>query len=67
MTEKTGELWERLLFSDYLRLHPEEAQAYERLKFTLAANHRDDREAYTEGKADYIRGVMEKAIAERTG
>jgi GrpB-like predicted nucleotidyltransferase (UPF0157 family) len=67
MTEKTGELWERLLFRDYLRLHPEEAQAYERLKLTLAANHRDDREAYTEGKADYIRGVMEKAIAKRIG
>jgi GrpB-like predicted nucleotidyltransferase (UPF0157 family) len=65
ITEKTGELWGRLLFRDYLRLHPEEAQAYERLKLTLAANHRDDREAYTEGKTDYIRGVMEKAIAER--
>jgi GrpB-like predicted nucleotidyltransferase (UPF0157 family) len=67
MTEKTGELWERLLFRDYLRLHPEEAHAYERLKFILAAKYRDDREAYTEGKADYIRGVMEKAIAERIG
>jgi GrpB-like predicted nucleotidyltransferase (UPF0157 family) len=61
MTEKNGELWERLLFRDYLRTHPEEAQAYERLKLILAATYREDREAYTAGKADYISGVMAKA------
>lgn len=63
MTEQNGELWQRLLFRDYLRLHPEEALAYECLKRTLAANHRDDREAYTAGKADYIQEVMKKALA----
>jgi GrpB-like predicted nucleotidyltransferase (UPF0157 family) len=64
MTEKTGELWQRLLFRDYLRLNSEEAQAYGRLKRTLAATYREDREAYTAGKADYIREVMGKARAE---
>lgn len=64
MTEKTGELWQRLLFRDYLRVHPAEAQAYERLKRTLAATYREGREAYTAGKADYIREVMVKARTE---
>jgi len=61
ITENTGELWQRLLFRDYLRLHPEEAQTYEQLKRTLAASHREDREAYTAGKTAYIAEVMEKA------
>jgi GrpB-like predicted nucleotidyltransferase (UPF0157 family) len=61
MTEKTSKLWQRLLFRDYLRLHPEEAQAYERLKRSLAATHREDRETYTAGKTEYINSVMGKA------
>jgi GrpB-like predicted nucleotidyltransferase (UPF0157 family) len=64
MTETNGELWQRLLFRDYLRRHPEEARAYERLKRNLAAAYREDREAYTASKADYIKSVMEKAQAE---
>jgi GrpB-like predicted nucleotidyltransferase (UPF0157 family) len=67
MTENTGELWQRLLFRDYLRLHPEEAQAYEQLKRTLAVTHREDREAYTTGKADYIDQVMQRARAGADG
>jgi hypothetical protein len=34
------------------------------LNHTLAATYREDREAYTAGKADYIREVMGKARAE---
>ena len=63
ITQTKGELWQRLLFRDYLRLHPEEVRTYEQLKRTLAANYHQDREAYTAGKTDYIQEVMKKAVA----
>lgn len=53
--------WDRLLFRDYLRAHPDEARRYEAVKCDLAARFPDDREAYTDGKAEYVSGVMEKA------
>ena len=59
--EPNGELWDRLLFRDYLRAHPKEAAAYQRLKQRLAAKHRADREAYTDGKSDYVEAIMRKA------
>ncbi|ARV60377.1 hypothetical protein BZZ01_18640 [Nostocales cyanobacterium HT-58-2] len=61
VVEAYGEFWERKLFCDYLRLHPEEARRYEALKRELAARFRTDREAYTHGKGEYIQAVMEKA------
>jgi GrpB-like predicted nucleotidyltransferase (UPF0157 family) len=62
VTEQHGEMWQRLAFRDYLRVHPEEAQAYARLKRRLAIEHRTDREAYTEAKSAYVETVMQKAI-----
>ncbi len=51
-----GEVWrERLAFRDRLRADPEAAARYESLKKSLATQHRDDREAYTAGKADFVR------------
>jgi len=50
LCEIGGRLWERLLFRDYLGCHPEDRAAYADLKNRLAAEHRDDREAYTRGK-----------------
>ena len=64
VVEIDGEFWQRRLFRDYLRIHPEEAKLYDKLKRDLAARFRDDREAYTEGKSDYIREVMKKAHQE---
>src|SRR6201989_1642804 len=61
VTEVRGEMWQRLAVRDYLRAHPEEAQTYERLKRRLAAEHRTDREAYTEAKSAYVESVMRKA------
>jgi GrpB-like predicted nucleotidyltransferase (UPF0157 family) len=61
MTEISGEMWQRLAFRDYLRIHPDEAAIYECLKRDLAAKHRDDREAYTDAKEDYLQSVMGKA------
>jgi GrpB-like predicted nucleotidyltransferase (UPF0157 family) len=51
-------LWDRILFRDYLISHPKEAHEYEKLKFELARRFRNDREAYTNGKTDFIQKVM---------
>ncbi|MGD1910281.1 MAG: GrpB family protein [Rivularia sp. (in: cyanobacteria)] len=64
IVEIDGEFWQRRLFRDYLRIHPEEARRYETLKRDLATRFHNDREAYTRGKSDYVREVMEKALRE---
>jgi GrpB-like predicted nucleotidyltransferase (UPF0157 family) len=61
VTEPDGEMWRRLAFRDFLRAHSEEAETYERLKRRLAAEHRTDREAYTDAKSVYVESVMRKA------
>lgn len=53
---------ERLAFRDYLRVHPETRQAYEILKIALAEKFRDDREAYTEAKTEFIQRTIQKAL-----
>jgi len=50
-----------LLFRDYLRAAPHEAQRYAEVKRSLAARHRDDRQAYTDGKQPFIWEVMGRA------
>lgn len=64
MVEPNSELWERLLFRDYLRNHPDEAQRYAYLKRDLAQRFATDREAYTGAKAEYVQSVMQKARQE---
>ncbi len=64
VVEIDGKFWQRRLFRDYLKIHPEEARRYEKLKRDLAAQFHDDREAYTQGKSNYVREVMEKARRE---
>jgi GrpB-like predicted nucleotidyltransferase (UPF0157 family) len=59
-------MWHRLAFRDYLRAHPEECEAYERLKRRLATEHRADREAYTEAKSAFVESVMRKATRQET-
>jgi GrpB-like predicted nucleotidyltransferase (UPF0157 family) len=59
--EVGGPLWEKLLFRDYLIAHPAEQAAYAALKMRLAAEHRQDREAYTSGKDGFVAEVMERA------
>ena len=61
IVEPDSPLWERLLFRDYLRTHPEEAQRYSGLKRELSARFPTDREGYTQGKTDYIEQVTQKA------
>jgi len=52
---------DELAFRDYLRQHPDAAEAYANLKFALAARFEHDREAYTEAKASFVREVLRKS------
>ena len=62
LVESGGEVWRgHLLFRDHLRRHPRVAKEYEELKERLAREYPEDRGAYTEGKAAFIRGVLEAA------
>ncbi len=61
LVEAGGQYWkERLLFRDYLRKHPETAKEYAELKYLLSTRHRDDREAYTAAKADFVSEVVHR-------
>lgn len=53
-------MWSQLGFRDYLCANPEEAARYAALKRDLAVRYRDDREAYTDAKADFIAPIMER-------
>lgn len=52
---------ERLYFRDKLRAQPDLAVGYAALKFELAAQHINDREAYTHAKQAFIRSVSRDA------
>lgn len=68
MVEPGHEQWAPMLsFRDYLRANPDEARRYEALKRELALRFRDNRQAYTDGKADFIQAVLEKARGEADG
>ena len=52
-------LWmHRIAFRDRLRADASARADYAALKDELAGRHRHDREAYTEGKADFIRWIV---------
>ena len=48
------EFMDYVRFRDYLRTHPEDAEAYGALKLRLAFEHSDDRGAYQEAKAPFV-------------
>jgi len=54
---------DELAFRNYLRAHPSQAMDYAALKHRLAAEHRDDREAYTQAKAGFVALVTARARA----
>jgi GrpB-like predicted nucleotidyltransferase (UPF0157 family) len=59
-----SEHWARhLVFRDYLRASSEAAERYRALKVSLAARFRDDRAAYTDGKAALVRELEREAFA----
>lgn len=49
-----AELRRHILFRDYLKSHPEEAQIYAELKMKLAYLFPDDRDAYTNGNSAFV-------------
>lgn len=53
-----------LAFRDYLITYPEKAKEYEDLKVELARKFANDREAYTEGKTNFVKAVTEQALGE---
>lgn len=55
---------ERLLFRDYLRDQPGVASEYARLKRELADLYRDDREAYTAAKTNFVFRVVNRTSSE---
>ncbi len=64
MLVEGSEPWRNhLLFRDFLRAHPSEAAAYAQVKRATAERHRNDREAYTDGKAWWVEGALERARA----
>jgi GrpB-like predicted nucleotidyltransferase (UPF0157 family) len=67
MVERESDFWERhILFRDFLRVHPEEAQRYHELKKELATKLASDRDAYTDAKTSFIESVVNKARASKT-
>jgi len=61
LVESDFEHWERLLFRDYLIEHPDVAKDYEALKLRLAHDYSNDREAYTNGKTEFVMRVTQAA------
>lgn len=68
IVEMDSEFWRNhLLFRDYLGKHREVAAKYEKLKRELAEKYKGNREAYTEGKAAFIEGVLNDAYSGGAG
>ena len=62
MNEINSQDWQnQILFRDYLRQHPEVAQAYGALKLKLAARYERDPEGYLQAKAPFIEEVLRLA------
>jgi len=66
LMELSNPRWDTLLvFRDYLRAHPEAAQAYSSIKRALAASSGDDIKAYTTGKTAFVEETTARARAWR--
>lgn len=62
LVERSSEFWQtHILFRDFLLAHPDRAQAYEQLKQELSLQYRDNRDAYTAAKHDFIQAVLRDA------
>jgi GrpB-like predicted nucleotidyltransferase (UPF0157 family) len=60
--EPANDAWQRpLLFRDYLRRRPDEAERYHLLKLDLASRYRHDREAYTTAKDGFVEVIVRRA------
>jgi GrpB-like predicted nucleotidyltransferase (UPF0157 family) len=66
LVDQREELGRRLRFRDRLRVDPLLAGEYVTLKRALAERYRDDREAYTEAKSEFVR-AHDQPRAKTTG
>ena len=60
--EDEGNIRRHLAVRDYLRVHPEEAAAYSRLKMKLARRYPEDLESYCLGKEDFVQKLESRAL-----
>ncbi len=58
MASRGHDVWQGIIFRDYLRTHKEEASRYAALKAELSATHSSDRERYTAAKTEFVRKVL---------
>ena len=64
LVEHASPLWlERLAFRDALRGSASLAFEYQALKRALATQHANDRDAYTEGKTQFIKSILQGCSA----
>ena len=62
LTQWEGEFWlTKLLFRDFLRMHPDTAQQYEDLKRELMSRLASDPPAYNDAKASFIESIVQQA------
>ena len=62
MILEDSDFWRsHLLFRDYLRENPVAAKEYEDLKLELARDYVNDRDAYLQGKSDFIENILKVA------
>lgn len=62
LTQVGSQFWlDHRTFRDYLRSHPEAAARYAALKLKLAAAYPYDREAYIEGKTEFVHSILAAA------
>jgi GrpB-like predicted nucleotidyltransferase (UPF0157 family) len=64
MAEEEHNFWDRLYFREYLKKHQQEARNYFDLKMALSKQFAEDREAYTQGKEEYVSRITELAKKE---
>lgn len=63
--EMNSFFWEsHLAFCDYLRRHPDAAKEYSALKRGLADRFPNDRGAYTTGKGEFVRSILNRVMNE---
>ena len=55
------ELNDHLAFRDHLRRNPQAAKEYDRLKKTLAEKYPNDRDAYLDGKDEFVKRILKAA------
>ena len=61
LTQVGSQFWSNhLSFRDHLRTDSALRDSYAALKLQLAARHPNDREAYIEGKSEFVRAVLAK-------